>query len=92
MSLSLKEALKILNLASPLSIRELKIAFRQETMKFSPEICHDKYCDVNLQKVNQAYQILLAYAEHHPIEIDEKLFAPESYAEWWAEHFGAELN
>jgi hypothetical protein len=87
---SLKEALELFHLSSPFSIKDLKIAFREETRNCHPDHCQDEQGKDKFEKVHHAFKILLAYAEHYPILLDEKLFTPESYEEWWAEHFGGD--
>lgn len=69
------EARKILGLDEEASIKEIKEAFRNLTLKYHPDRCRDKdkkHCEEICKKINHAKDIIGSYCANYKYSFKEK--------------------
>ncbi|NPA73354.1 MAG: DnaJ domain-containing protein [Epsilonproteobacteria bacterium] len=75
----IKKALKTLELAPFVSIKEIKDRYREMSKKYHPDICGD---EEKMSLINEAYEVLKEYTERFRFSFDEEEINkqyPENY-------------
>ncbi len=80
----LEEARQIMGLPVQTSRAEIRERYRKLAAKFHPDRAGDLE---KMQKLNEAYNLLMNYCEHYRIELRPNDRGADA-EEWWFLHFG----
>lgn len=71
----INEARKLLGLDEEASIEEIKVAFRNLSLKYHPDRCKDKdkkRCEDMFKKINHAKDVIVSYCANYRYSFKEK--------------------
>jgi DnaJ-class molecular chaperone len=85
------EARKLLELPERATMEEIKVKYRNLTMKWHPDRCKEtkEKCTEMTAKIVAAYRIIIEYCNHYKFSFSkEEVRNHLSEEEWWFERFG----